>query len=121
MSIQLFQIEQMPGYLAARFIGLGAAEEIWRQFEFIAEHCKRTKNNKLLMDVTRYEGKISVIEKYLGAEESRIFARYGIKVAGVDIPERIDPQEFGELVAQNRGVNLRLFSDFQAAEERLLK
>ena len=60
MSIRLFQTEQMLGYLAARIIGSGAAEEIWTQFEFIAEHCKRTKNNKLLMGVTRYEGKISV-------------------------------------------------------------
>jgi len=121
MSIQLFQVEQMRGYLAARFIGSGAAEDIWQEFEFIAEHCKRTKNNKLLMDVTRYEGKISLIEKYSAAEESRIFSRYGIKVAFVDIPERVDPEKFAEMVARNRGVNVRLFSDFQAAEEWLLK
>src|SRR5262249_9439087 len=105
----------------ARFIGSGAAEEIWRQFEFIAEHCKHTKNNKLLMDMTRYEGKISIIEKYLGAEESRIFARYGIKVAWLDIPQRMDRQTFGEMAAQKRGVNGRLLSDFLAAEEWLLK
>jgi hypothetical protein len=35
MSIQ-FQIEEMPDYLAAKFTGAGAAEEIWRRFEVIA-------------------------------------------------------------------------------------
>lgn len=48
MSFQL-QMEQMPGYLAAGFTGAGTAEEVWRQFELIAEECKRTKNKKLLI------------------------------------------------------------------------
>jgi len=41
MSLQL-QMEQKSGYLAARFIGAGEPEDVWRQFESIAEHCKRT-------------------------------------------------------------------------------
>ena len=47
MGIQL-QMEQMPGYLAARFTSAGEVEEVWRQYELIAEHCKRTKNTKKL-------------------------------------------------------------------------
>jgi hypothetical protein len=47
MGIQL-QMEQMPSYLAARFTGAGEVEEVWRQYELIAEHCKRTKNTKKL-------------------------------------------------------------------------
>jgi hypothetical protein len=43
MSIQL-QMEQMPGYLAARFIGVGVRGEASQQFELIAEHCKLTNN-----------------------------------------------------------------------------
>jgi hypothetical protein len=120
MSIRLFQIEQMPGYLVARFIGSGVAEDIWQEFEFIAKYCKRTKNNKLLIDGTRFNEKLSFIERYLAAEESRVFALYGIQVAIVDIPERIDPQKFAEMAARNRGVNLRVFTDFQAAEVWLL-
>src|SRR4030095_2979143 len=120
MSIQL-QMEQMPGYLAVRFIGAGVPEEIWRQFESIAEHCKRTKNNKLLIDATGAVGKVSVVDAFLAAEESQIFARYGIKVALLRVPERMDLQNFAELVARNRWVNVRVVSDLQAAEEWLLK
>ena len=118
MSIQL-HMEQMPDYLAARFTGVGVAEEVWRQFKFIAEHCRRAKGDKLLIDITRAEGEVSVIEKYLAAEESQIFARYGIKVAFIEKPERMDPRRFFLLAARNRGVKVEAFTDLQTAEEWL--
>jgi hypothetical protein len=120
MSLQL-EMKQMSGYLTARFIGSGVAEEVWRQFELIAEHCKRAKGDKLLIDIREAEGTASVIEKYLAAEESRIFARYGIKVVFIETPERMDPRKFFLLAARNRGVNVEAFTDSQAAEEWLLK
>jgi hypothetical protein len=46
MSFQI-QMEQMPGYLAARFIGAGVPGEASLQFESIALHCKHTNNDKL--------------------------------------------------------------------------
>jgi hypothetical protein len=49
MSFQL-QMEQMPGYLAARFIGVGIPGEASRQFESIAEYCKRARDDKLLRE-----------------------------------------------------------------------
>jgi len=52
MSLQL-QMEQMSDYLAARFTGAGVPEEASQQFELIAEHCKRTKNDKLLIRICR--------------------------------------------------------------------
>ena len=51
MSFQL-QMEQMSGYLAARFIGIGLRGEASQQFELIAERCKLTHNDKLLIDTT---------------------------------------------------------------------
>jgi len=120
MSIQL-QMEQMPDYLAARFTGSGVAEEVWRQFELIAEHCNRANGDKLLIDIAGAEGQFSIIDEYSAAEESRIFARYGIKVAFIETPERMCPLKFFLLAARNRGVNVEAFTDFRAAEEWLLK
>jgi len=114
-------MEEKPDYLVASFIGSGVVEEAWSQFELIAENCKRKKNNKLLIDATRAEVKVSLVERFLSAERTLIFAQYGLKVAFVEIPERIDPQRFGELVARNRGVNIRGFLDYQAAVNWLLE
>jgi hypothetical protein len=122
MSIQL-QIEQMSGYLAARLIGSGTLEEALQQIELVAEHCKHTNNDKLLIDTTRYEVdvKISLVDRFWVAERLVFFACYGIKVAYITKPERMDPRKFGVMVAQNRGVNVDAFTDFQAAEEWLLR
>jgi len=122
MSIQL-QIEQMPGYLAARLIGSGTLEEALQQIELVAEHCKHTNNDKLLIDTTRYEVdvKISLVDRFLLGERLGIFARYGIKVAFFSGPEQLDPRRFAVVVAQNRYVKVETFTDLQAAEEWLLK
>src|SRR5262245_50396920 len=96
MSIQL-QIEEMPDYLTAKFTGAGAAEEIWRQFELIAKHCKRANKNKLLLDSTETYGKTSLADKYRLGDVAEIFMFYKlIKVAYVSRPEQLDPKRFGE-------------------------
>jgi hypothetical protein len=62
MSIQL-QIEEKPGYLKARFIGAGATEEVERQFKSLAEKCKSSKKNKLLLDFTEVPSDISLVDR----------------------------------------------------------
>src|SRR5262245_58165024 len=113
MSLQL-QMEQMPGYLAARFIGVGVPEEVSRQFELIAEHCMRTKSDKLLIDITKAEGDVSLAERYLVAKRAQIFAAHKIKVVFIERQERMDPGRFFLLAARNRGVNVEAFTDLQS-------
>jgi hypothetical protein len=120
MNIQP-QIEEMSGYLAVRFTGTGAAEEICQQFESIAEHCKRANKNKLLLDLTDARVEMSLADRYFLAEGARIFACYGLKVAGVARPEQLDPKRFGEMAARNRGVNILVFTNVKDAEQWLLE
>jgi len=120
MRIQL-QMEKMSGYLAASFTGVGVPGAALRRFELISEHCKRTNNNKLLIDFTGFKLNATTIDRYLAGIKSQIFARYRLKVAVICTPEQIDPEKFGVLVAQNRGVDVEVFTDFHAAEEWLLK
>ena len=119
MSLK-FEMEQMPGYLAAKFIGSGVAEDVWGQFELIAEECKRTKNNELLIDTTEVEGEISDVERFQFAERMEIFARYRIKVALACKREHIHPQGLAMLLAQMRGVDGEIFTDSRDAEVWLL-
>jgi hypothetical protein len=121
MSIQL-QIEEMPAYLAARFIGTGAAEEIWRQFELIAERSKRANKKKLLLDLRETHVDLLFTHRYCLATEAMIFMFYNvIKVAAVGRPEQLDYKKFGEMVALNRWLNARVFTIVEDAEEWLLE
>jgi hypothetical protein len=96
-------------------------EEGWRQFELIAEHCKRTKKDKLLIDITKAKLEISLVERFQAAKSAQIFASHEIKVALIAISEQMDSQKFFTLAARNRGVNVDAFTDLHAAEEWLLK
>ncbi len=121
MSIQL-QIVEMPGYLAAKFTGLGATEEIWRQFELVAKHCERANKNKLLLDFVGAHADASLPNRYFIAEGAEIFTHYKlIRVAVVVRSERLDPLRFGEMAMRNRGVNARVFINVEDAEKWLLE
>ena len=119
MSVQQ-QIEEMPGYLSAKLTGACAAEGAWRQFKTIAERCKCANKNKLLLDFTECHGDISLADRYFFVESARIFARYKvIKAAYLARPEQVDSQKFGEMVARNRWINVRIFTNVKDAEEWL--
>jgi hypothetical protein len=120
MNFQL-QTEQMSGYLAARFVGVAVAGEGSRHYVAIAEHCKCTKNDKLLIDITGFEViKPNITNKFYAGERMLVFARYGIKVAFVCRPEQLETIKFAAMVAQNRSVTVEVFTDFQVAEEWLM-
>jgi hypothetical protein len=121
MSIQL-QIEEMQDYLAARFIGAGKVEEVWRQFELIAERCMRANKRKLLLIVVDAYGEISLNDRYVFGDKAQIFMYYKlIKVAVVGRTDQSDPNRFGEKVMRNRWVNARVFTNIKDAEKWLLK
>lgn len=120
MSIQL-QLQELPGYVVANFIGDGAPEEIWQNFDRIAERCDRAGNKKVLIDSTGINGELSFIDKYFLGENAQIFARHGLKIATVLRSELIDSQKFGETVARNRGVNVRVFADVPSAKSWLFE
>jgi hypothetical protein len=116
-----FQIEEMSGYLAARYIGQYTMAAVWEKFELIAEQCERASKDKLLIDFTRGQAEIQFADRYFLGERSEVFALHRLKVAVVATREHIDPEKFAELVARNRGVNVRVFTELQAAVEWLLK
>jgi len=63
----------------------------------------------------------SLADKFFLGDRAQIFARYKLKVAYVNLPERVDPKRFGEMVARNRRVDARVFTDVEEAVEWLLQ
>ena len=118
MDVQ-FQIEEMLDYLAVRFIG--APMEAAEHFESIAKHCNRANKNKLLLDFTDTHGGFSLVERFwLGDQAETFMFHHLIKVAAVCRPEQLDRKKFAEIVARNRWVNARVFTNVRAAEKWLL-
>jgi hypothetical protein len=120
MSVQL-QIDEMPDYLVARFDGASTTEEAEQQFKLLAEKCKCTNKNKLLLDFTGIPADISLADRYAFGKLTLFFAQYKCKVAAVCKSEQHGSTCFIETVAQNRWVDLRVFTNVEDALEWLLK
>jgi hypothetical protein len=119
MSVQP-QIEEMPDYLAVKLTG--PTKEAWHQYALIAAHCQHTKKNKLLLDFTKTYGNLSLTDRYYLGSKAEIFLLYSIvKVAAVARPDQFDSRRFGEMVAQNRWLDVRLFTNVDKAVDWLLK
>jgi hypothetical protein len=120
MSVQL-QIEEIPSYLKARFDGASTIEEAKQQFTLLAEKCKGTNKNKLLLDFTTVPANISLADRYALGRLTLVFAQYKCRVAAVCKTEQHGSTCFIETVAQNRWVDLRVFTNVEDALEWLLK
>ena len=120
MGVQL-QIDEMPGYLKAGFNGASTREEAEQQFKLLAEKCKHSDKNKLLLDFTGVPADISLADRYALGKLTVVFAQYKCKVAAVCKPQQHGSTCFIETVAQNRWVDLRIFTSVEDAVEWLLK
>ena len=116
----MIHFEQRPEYLYAYIEGERDSYQIsiafWRE---IARECKARGTTRVLIDENIVQN-VSVAEIYQVASEiPAMFS--GIAIAFRDRhAEQADVNEFGELVAQNRGVIGRFFVDLDAAEKWLL-
>lgn len=115
------QFDAQPEYLSAYVSGEKDSLEISRQFwREIADECRRVECKKLLI-VEDIEEAVSEADVYLIASEiPQLF--YGVRVAFVDVHlDHKSLNEFGEIVAVNRGVSGRIFNDVETAKRWLLK
>lgn len=110
-----------PGYLYAYVEGDHDSYDISRAFWLeIAGESARRGATKILIDENIEEG-ASVAEVFRLATEIPLMGFGAARIAFVDrYLDQTDINEFGELVAVNRGLNGKLFNDERAAEVWLL-
>lgn len=108
-------------YLYVYVAGMRDSYEISRQYwQEVADICaeKKIKKNLIEEDIPEL---VSMTEVYRLASEIPTMGFFGIRVAFVDrYTEQHDLNQFGELVAVNRGLYGKLFNDITEAEKWLL-
>lgn len=114
--------EIRPRYLYAYVQGDADSYEISNAYwqEVSAELAKH-KMQKLLLDEDLSQPMDSMSDIFKGASERSFMGLSGVKIAFVD--RHADQHEqnlFGELVATNRGLYCKVFSDFEEGESWLV-
>ena len=104
------ELEEQDGYLEARFLGAFAVDRFKRQAEAASRACRERQLKKLLVDLLRLDANLSTLDRYeLASHAVRVSA--GLRVALLVIPTFLDPNKFGLLVAQNRGLVVDAFTE----------
>ena len=113
--------EERLDYLYVYITGERDSYEISRAFWLeVAEVSCQTDYKKVLIEEDIPEA-VSIADMYRLASELPQMGFYGVRIAFMDrYAEQHDLNEFGELVALNRGMMGKIFNDINAAEEWLL-
>jgi hypothetical protein len=113
--------EHRQHYLYVYVTGDQDSYEVSRSYWLeVAEECRKTGYKKVLIDED-IENMVSIAEVYKLASELPQMGFQGVRVAFYDrFADHADLNQFGELVATNRGLLARVFNDPQKAEDWLL-
>jgi len=109
-------------FVWARIAGPWKIEELCAASEPVLAECLTRKQDLLLVDLTGLVRQpVSTLDRYRLGASVVVFSRKLRKVATVAQAEFVDPRKFGEQVARNRGVNVRVFTDLDEAQRWLFE
>lgn len=105
-------------YVSGEHDSYKISRRYWRE---VADECNKTGYKKVLIDEDIKES-VSVGEAFQLAAELPLMDFHGVCVAFCDrCAEHHELNEFGELVATNRGLFAKVFNDYAEAENWLLE
>ena len=115
------EMVEHQGYREARYLGAYTMARYKKQMEISVRACEEKKATHLLVDIRALTGFTPTTqERYefgrYGAEISKKLARVSV----VGTADQIDPEQFATMVARNRGLQVRAFTDPKAAVDWLL-
>jgi hypothetical protein len=119
--MEIFYLEEKH-FIFVRFTGCWKLSEFSRLLKDILRECGARKRRLLLIDLSIVKNDyISTLERYkLGVEAATLSA--GVRrVSTLARPDQIDPERFGETVARNCGLDVRVFSDPKETRSWLLE
>lgn len=112
--------EQRPAYLYIHIISdqisYDIARQYWDEVFALRDH---TKAELMLIDKD-IPAELTFADALQMASEVAVWEHHNVKLALCDRHATQKAIQFGEMVATNRGLNTRSFSDFGEAEEWLL-
>ena len=108
-------------YWIARYLGAYTKARYKKQMEESVRACLEKKSKLLLVDLRDLTGFTPTTqERYEFGKYGAQIARELHRVSVVGTAEQIDPEQFATMVARNRGLAVRAFTDAKAAVEWLL-
>ncbi len=115
-------IREEPQYLHIEATGARSRAMVVSLTRDCVAECKQRGYGRVLVDIQRLEGALGTLDAYqlVTSDMARLREGYRLKVAISDVPGNKDRLRFFENLAFNNGLDLRVFSDVEAALKWLL-
>jgi len=117
-----YSFTEKDNYLSVNVSGYFSLYDAKKMFTEGLEMLVENNISKILFDAYKVKGKITTMDRYDLAEYAAIeainFILKGLSklsVAFYGVEPIIDPERFGELVAKNRGLNVKVTTDKKEA------
>jgi hypothetical protein len=116
-----YHFEDEKRFVRVRFTGLWPISEVSPALPKILEECRARKQDLLFIDFSGVENKkVSLAERFRLGKSALGFAGKLRRIVVLGRADLIDRQKFGEMVARNRGINIRVFLTVDEATQWLL-
>ena len=112
---EVLEIQDKQDYIYASFIGLFELEASKRMIDQITQACSMYDRSAVLLDCRSMTGSLPYLDRYQVAVYGQRMIGKVLRLALVRRQEAGPPDLFTEMVARNRGINLKIFADFEEA------
>jgi len=113
------RIDDKGTYLLVEFFGEFGVEAGKRCVDRMVEACVTHKRSKVLLDCRRMTGNMPVLDRFQVAEYGATRGRQFMRLALLNRENVLLPDNFVENVAVNRGMDMKIFTDYNEAERWL--
>jgi len=113
------RIEDRGSYLLVEFFGPFSVEASKQCVDRMVAACREHGQRNVLLDCRRMTGPLPVFDRFQVAEYGAMQGRQLMRLALVRSADNSPADSLVEDVAVNRGMDLKIFSDFTAAEQWL--
>jgi hypothetical protein len=115
MPQEPLSITDTGSFLLVEFFGKFSVEAGKQCVDRMAEACVKHGRPKVLLDCRRMTGVMSVLHRFQVAEYGATKASQLGRLALLNRKDVVLPDNFVENVAVNRGMNMKIFTDFDEA------
>lgn len=113
-------VTEKEGYLELRLEGDYAIGNLQAVFTSVSDAVSTGAASGILLDCRGVTGRVPTMSERYAISMAAVGLPHRLRIAMLPRPEAVDPDRFGETVAQNRGLRFRVFTVEKEAVDWLL-
>ena len=119
MALEVTDVFDRDGYIEVVLKGPYTTAEFPWVYDQVLRAVEGRREPRVLLNLLAVEGMPSLLDRFLFGQTASLTLPRTLKLAAVAAEPLLDPQRFGERVAQNRGAWVRVFGSMAEAVEWL--